>query len=81
MLVTSQLPIQTTKFAIISFQRALVPPPTLKKIPPPMTVSATNSVLLVDKTKYAALQFKWKNNHSRATPLAAKYTLIFCFYN
>jgi len=26
MLVTSQLPIQTTKFAIISFQRALVPP-------------------------------------------------------
>jgi len=26
MLVTSQLPIQTTKFATISFQRALVPP-------------------------------------------------------
>jgi len=35
MLVTSQLPIQTTKFAIISFQCALVPP-TLKKFPPPM---------------------------------------------
>ena len=34
-LVTSQLPIQATKFAIISFQRALVPP-TLKKFPPPM---------------------------------------------
>jgi len=26
MFVTSQLPIQTTKFAIISFKRALVPP-------------------------------------------------------
>jgi len=26
MLVTSQLPIQSTKFAIIYFQRALVPP-------------------------------------------------------
>jgi len=26
MLVTSQLPIETTNFAIISFQRALVPP-------------------------------------------------------
>jgi len=26
MFVTSQLPIQTTKFAIISFQRAVVPP-------------------------------------------------------
>jgi len=27
------------------------------------------------------LQFKWKNNNSAAIPLAAKYTLIFCFYN
>ena len=27
------------------------------------------------------LQFKWKNNHNRAIPLAAKYTLIFCFSN
>jgi len=35
MLVTSQLPIQTTQFAIISFERARVPP-TLKKVPPPM---------------------------------------------
>jgi len=35
MLVTSQLPIQTTKFAIIAFQRALVPP-TLKKVRPHM---------------------------------------------
>jgi len=35
MLATSQFPIQTTKFAIYSFQRALVPP-TLKKVPPPM---------------------------------------------
>jgi len=31
MLVTSQLPIQTTKFAIISFQRVLVPPPLWKR--------------------------------------------------
>jgi len=31
MLVTPQLPIQTTKFAIISFQRALVPPPHFEK--------------------------------------------------
>ena len=45
MLVTSQLPIQTTKFAIISFERALVPPPhTLKKVPSPMA-SARLSLL------------------------------------
>jgi len=37
MLVTPQLPIQTTKFAVISFQHALVPP-TLKKVPPPMAL-------------------------------------------
>jgi len=37
MLMTSQLPVQTTKFAIISFQRALVPP-HFEKVPPPMLV-------------------------------------------
>ena len=31
MLVTSQLPIETTKFAIISFQYVLVPPPHFEK--------------------------------------------------
>jgi len=30
-------------------------------------------------TKPDTLQFKWKNNHSRAIPLAAKYTLISVF--
>ena len=35
MLVTSQLPIQNSKFAVISFQCALAPP-TLKKVPPPV---------------------------------------------
>jgi len=28
-------------------------------------------------TKTDALQFKWKNDHSRDIPLAAKYTLFF----
>ena len=27
------------------------------------------------------LQFKWKNDHSRAIPLGAKYTLFFFFSN
>ena len=35
----------------------------------------------MDKAWYTTVQFKWKNNHSRAIPLAAKYILIFCFYN
>jgi len=30
-------------------------------------------------TKPGALQFKRKNDHSRAMPLAAKYILFFCF--
>jgi len=30
-------------------------------------------------TKPDALHFKLKNDHSRAIPLAAKYTLYFCF--
>jgi len=30
-------------------------------------------------TKTDALQFKWKNDPSRAIPLGAKYTLFFCF--
>jgi len=30
-------------------------------------------------TKPDTLQFKWKNNHSRAIPLAAKYALLFWF--
>jgi len=30
-------------------------------------------------TKLNTLQFKWKNNHSRAISVAAKYTLFFCF--
>jgi len=30
-------------------------------------------------TKPNALQFNWKNDHSRAIPLATKYTLIFVF--
>ena len=30
-------------------------------------------------TKPDALQFKWKNDHSRAMPLAAKYTRFFYF--
>jgi len=37
MLVTPQLPIQTTKFAMISFQRALVSP-ILKNVPPAMAL-------------------------------------------
>jgi len=32
-------------------------------------------------TKPDTLQFKWKNSHSRAIPLVAKYTLLFCFSN
>jgi len=30
-------------------------------------------------TKPDALRFGWKNSHSRAIPLAAKYTVLFCF--
>jgi len=45
MLVTSQLPTETTKFATISFQRALVPPP-LKKVPPPMEPATVQYVFL-----------------------------------
>jgi len=30
-------------------------------------------------TKPDTLQFKWKTNHSRAMPVAAKCTLLFCF--
>jgi len=40
MLVTSQLPNQTTKFSII-FERALVPP-TFKKVPPPMGTASVS---------------------------------------
>ena len=46
-----------------------------------LTTSAMNSVLYCKWTKPDILQSKRKNNHSRAIPLAAKYTLIFCFYN
>jgi len=30
-------------------------------------------------TKPDTLQLKWKNHHRRAIPLAAKFTLFFCF--
>jgi len=42
----------------------------------PMLVQGTQCY---EWTKPNALQFKWKNDHSRAIPLAAKYTLFFVF--
>jgi len=47
MLVTSQFPIQTTKFAVISFQRALVPPhfeKSSEKVPTPMVMYPQNFI-------------------------------------
>ena len=44
-----------------------------------VAASAMNLVLYVDKARYTTVQ--WKNNHSRAIPLAAKYALIFCSCN
>jgi len=64
MLVTSQLPIQTTKFATISFQRALVPP-TLKKVPPAMleTNKFDDQDYIVENTE---MNNKLLNNPARA---------------
>jgi len=74
MLVTSQLPIQTTKFAIISFQRALVPP-TLKKVPdrhpwPRATINlepkiraAEQNLILLHKRKQLFLSARLTSHH------------------
>jgi len=61
------------------FQRSASLHTTVRKVYSHSTRFIAPNASTRNGTKPDALEFKWKNYHSRAIPLSAKSTLFFCF--